>query len=111
MHIQTVIDNLERTIKGKQQLKDAGSKDALISRVLEINISELERILADIKQVMDFSGTPSALNAIADELDLGRNYYGCTPQTTYESMAKKLRRTARDFHVPITTDSPRMDET
>lgn len=102
MHIQTVIDNLERTIKGKRQLKEAASGDALINHVLEINIGELERILADVKKVRDFSDTPSVLNGIAEELDRGKNYYGSTPVTTYEAMAKKLRKIASELSMQIT---------
>lgn len=61
MQIETVITNLQRTIAGKRMLLDtyenplvnpypAVVKLAMIS-VLQTNIAELERILADLQQV------------------------------------------------------------
>lgn len=55
MNIQTVADNLKRTIAGKQAMLDGlklSEKEGyfIIKNWLEINIEELEKILKDVEQ-------------------------------------------------------------
>ena len=54
--VQTVVANLERTIAGKRMLLDSlidgsSSSTELTREYVRINISELSRILDDLKQI------------------------------------------------------------
>jgi hypothetical protein len=58
MNISTVAENLRRTISGKQamlnRLKDDGKEGyTIIKQWLEINIDELQKILADVEQCVE----------------------------------------------------------
>ena len=51
MNIQTVIDNLDRTIRGKEMLRDELVRNTVYHAVVEIvqaNIDELTKIRADL---------------------------------------------------------------
>jgi len=47
--IETVIENLERTIEGKRFY--LSTQSGFIAKIIELNIKELEDILADLKNV------------------------------------------------------------
>ena len=56
MKLETVIANLENTIRGKRQLLDDmmayhGGSTNVTREFLQINIAELERILTDLKRI------------------------------------------------------------
>ena len=54
--LQTVIDNLDRTIAGKMTLKDALERHGpIFARLLEVNVDELKRIREDLLKVRENS--------------------------------------------------------
>ena len=58
MNIQTVIDNLDRTIRGKEMLRGELARRTIYNAVVEIvqaNIDELTKIRADLITVHDNS--------------------------------------------------------
>lgn len=58
MNIQTVIDNLDRTIRGKEMLRDELARRTIYNAVVEIvqvNIDELTKIRADLITIRDNS--------------------------------------------------------
>lgn len=57
MNIQTVIDNLDRTIKGKEAFRDslAHGPTSVLAEFVQSNINELARIRADLIKVRDGS--------------------------------------------------------
>ena len=58
MNIQTVIDNLDRTIRGKEMLRDEFARRTIYNAVVEIvqaNIDELTKIRADLITIRDNS--------------------------------------------------------
>ena len=58
MNIQTVIDNLDRTIRGKEMLRDELVRNTVYHAVVELvqsNIDELKKIRADLITVHDNS--------------------------------------------------------
>jgi hypothetical protein len=68
MNIQTVADNLRNTIAGKQAMLDGlkvSEKEGyfIIKNWLEINIDELQRILADVEQCLTLNGQPDTIDS------------------------------------------------
>ena len=57
MNLQTVIDNLDRTIKGKEAFRDslAHGPTSAFAEFVQSNINELARIRADLIKVRDGS--------------------------------------------------------
>ena len=58
MNIETLAENLRRTISGKRlmlnSLKDGGDAGLYTLRhMLNLNIEELERILADVENILE----------------------------------------------------------
>ncbi len=67
MTLDQVIRNLENTIQGKRGLLDSinfytggnGQAEQVTAEFLRVNISELERILADLKKVQEAASAAS----------------------------------------------------
>ncbi len=67
MTLDQVIRNLENTILGKRELLDSlnfytggnGQAERVSAEFLRVNISELERILADLKKVQEAASAAS----------------------------------------------------
>jgi hypothetical protein len=61
MNIQTVADNLRKTIAGKEMLLETYKNPSVLTKpiretmthMLEINIAELQRILQDVEQCIE----------------------------------------------------------
>jgi archaellum component FlaC len=61
MNIQTVANNLRRTIAGKEMLLETYKNPSVLTKpiretmthMLEINIDELKKILADVEQCIE----------------------------------------------------------
>lgn len=52
MNIDVLVANLENTIAGKQMLLESLSwANPLIREMVQINIEELQRILADVREI------------------------------------------------------------
>lgn len=61
MDIFTIRDNLVRTIAGKEQMMKGIATDTtygtIVAQMLDYNITDLQRILADVEQCIDEDST------------------------------------------------------